>query len=706
MKAIVKREFRAYFQTVTGWLYIAAGMALYGLYFYAINMSYGEPKIASSLGSALFLSLITVPVLTMRSLSEEKRSRTDQLLFTSPVSVGKVVLAKYLACALVHTISMLPVCAAPLVMTSFGSAPLGENYVAVLGFWLYGLTCIAIGIFASALTESQLISAVLTFAFLFIGYMMGGISSLISSGGNLLTKILGGYDLVAPIDKFFEGNLSVSGIVYYLSLTALFLFLGTQAIQKRRWDADIRKIRTGVFSTGFIAAGTAVTIAVNLVAVSLPVSITEIDLTSGKIFSLTDETKDLLAGLEDDVTIYVISSEAGADATVASTLGNYSERSKRVHVEYRDPAVSPTFYQQYTDGQISQGSLIVVCGDVSRVVDYNSLYVSETDYATYQQTVTGYDAEGQITSAIQYVTSGDLPKVYELTGHGEAALAGGFAEAVAKANMTTESISLLNSDAVPNDAYALIINGPTSDLSGDDADKVRAWMETGGNVIATYNYEAPDELPNFGSLPGGFGVGVASGIVVEADPSGYYQQQLYLLPQITPGEYTASLGESYVFAPYAKGFTRGEDAEGVTYSAMLSSSDSSYAKANIQQAETLEYGDGDTKGPFDIGAVAEKSGGDGNALSRLVLLGSSLILSDEADQVVSGANAALFSDILSALGGEDAAGAVVVPAKEYDVSTLVVSAASALAVGICYIAVFPVALLALGIFVWMRRRRA
>ena len=191
MRAIFKRELRSYFQTVIGWLYLAATLALYGLYFFAYNLNYGYAKVSYAVNAISFLFLLTVPVLTMRSLAEEKKSRTDQLILTSPVSVGKIVLAKYFAMSAVHTIAVFAMSATPLLLLAFGKAPSVENYAALLGFWLYGMLCIAVGLFVSSLTESQVISAVLTFVFLFVGYMMGGLTSLFSASGNLLTRILG-----------------------------------------------------------------------------------------------------------------------------------------------------------------------------------------------------------------------------------------------------------------------------------------------------------------------------------------------------------------------------------------------------------------------------------------------------------------------------------------------------------------------------------
>ena len=131
MRAIWKREWKFYFQNVTGWLYLAATIALYGLYFLAYNLNYGYAKVAYALNSISFLVLITIPVLTMRSLSEEKKSKTDQLILTAPVSVGKIVLAKYLAMGAVHTVAIAVIAITPLLLLPCGTVPIEESYAAI-----------------------------------------------------------------------------------------------------------------------------------------------------------------------------------------------------------------------------------------------------------------------------------------------------------------------------------------------------------------------------------------------------------------------------------------------------------------------------------------------------------------------------------------------------------------------------------------------
>lgn len=712
MLAIFKREFKSLFWNITGWLFIGITLALFGLYFFVYNLSYGYPYISYSLSAIAFLFMVTVPILTMRVLAEEKHAKTDQLLLTAPISVGKVVLGKFLALALVYTICIGVICVSPLVLMIFGDVPLAETYVGILGFWLYGLATIAIGTFVSSLTESQVISAVVSFGLIFVGYMMSSICSVISSSGNLLTKILGCYDLYTPLDDFFNGTLSVTGIVYYLSVIALALFLTEQMIQKRRWTISRNMISTSVFSTGMIAIVVALTVVVNLIASALPEIYTQIDATSQKLYSITEDTEKYLDTLKDDVTLYVMVNKNSKDDNVDRTLQKYASASKHVKVKYVDPNVSPTFASKYTDNDVTSNSIIVVCGDRSKVIDYNSDIYEYSYDSSYNYSVTGYDCEGQVTAAIQYVTSETTTNVYELTGHDESTLSGDFSEVFQKRFMNVGSLSLLTVDAIPEDCQALFITAPQSDLSEDDLSKLSQYLGNGGKIYLSIDYSKWNDLTNFKKLLSDNNIETTESLLAETDRSYYYQSPFYLLPNVENTEVSSSVaGMTQVFVPYSVGLTyTGEDDSNVT--SFMTTSDTTIAKAaaNIaavqSQADAANIAsvqDGDTQGQYSLGImVTNENGGE------LCVLGSAMMFTDSANQIVSGHNATLFNGIVNALvttddGNSD--NAVVIAAKDYTVSNLTVSANAMLVYGILWGIFMPIALIIIGIIVWARRRK-
>ncbi|MDY3015548.1 ABC transporter permease [Blautia sp.] len=287
MTAVYKRELRSYLTSMTGYLFIFFILLLTGIYFSAYQLDIAYPKFEYTLSAMTFVFLICVPILTMRTLAEERKQKTDQLLLTSPVSVGKIIMGKYLALVTVFAVPMAIICFYPLVMSKFGDISFGTAYTAVLGFFLLGCANLAIGVFISSLTESQVIAAVLTFVLLFAFFMMNGISSFFSEGslstcitfgllilavsiiiysmiknfmisalvcviGEIalaavyminssffaggIQKVLQIFNLSGHFDNFANGIFDINGIVYYLSVIAVCVFLTVQSIVKRRWN--------------------------------------------------------------------------------------------------------------------------------------------------------------------------------------------------------------------------------------------------------------------------------------------------------------------------------------------------------------------------------------------------------------------------------------------------------------------------------------
>lgn len=696
MRAIYKRELRSYLHTVTGALFITATLVLIGIYFTAYNLLRGYPYVSYALSSSSFLFMITIPILTMKILADERKNKTDQLILTAPISVGKIVLAKYFAMVTILLMAIAVVCIYPIALSFFGEIPFGESYTAILGYTLFGMTGIAIGMLISSMCESQVIAAVLTFLVIFVGYMMDGICSLISSSGNIVTTVLQCFDLVEPLDNLFSGIFDIAGVVYYLSLIVLFIFLTTQSIQKRRWSISTRSLKTGAYSSTLIIIVFVAVIMANLTVTELPADITQLDVTSQKLYSLTDDTKTLMKRLEQDVTIYVISSEESSDTTVDKTLARYEQLSDHIRVEYKDPLVSPNFYKSFADS-VSSNSLIVVSGDRSKVIDYYDLYEQEFDYYTYSSSVTGYDAEGQITSAIDYVTNEELPMIYQLEGHGEASLESSFTEVLSKENVEITTINLLQYDEVPEDAAAILLLSPTTDLSSDDADKIISYLQNGGKAVISVTL-TENEMPNFDRVLEAYGVTNTYAMVIENDRNYYSQSPYYLLPEIQSSELTSEIyNQKYIFAPYTMGLDFNLDSEERTVESFLTTSGNAYAKADPLNVSTLEYEEGDTQGTFTVGALITE--GD----TEVAVIASGYVFTESADSMVSGANSTLFGNIIAKFAGKE--DSVSIAAKSYSMDNITVSQSGVILLGVLFTIALPLLILIAGVFVWIRRRK-
>ncbi len=288
MLAIYKRELRSYFQSMIGCVFVAFLVAFTGIYFVAYNLNAGYPYFSYTLSGSLIVFLVGIPLITMRSFSEERKNKTDQLLLTAPVGLHKVVLGKYLAMVSVLAVPNIIFCLFPLIIKLQGISYLKVDYISIGVFFLLGCVYIAIGMFLSSLTESQIIAFITAFGVLLVLYLWDGIlsflpSSAISgvvgiiiiltivaayvqqmtgnwmiSGGieligaavcvvvyimksslfeNLLTKILGNLALANIFTDITSNSIvDISGIVLYLSIIVVFIFLTIQTIQKRRWS--------------------------------------------------------------------------------------------------------------------------------------------------------------------------------------------------------------------------------------------------------------------------------------------------------------------------------------------------------------------------------------------------------------------------------------------------------------------------------------
>lgn len=703
MKAIFKKEFLSYMHTVVGFLFIAVTIFFFALYATAYHMVSGYPYIAYTLSAIIFLFLLAIPVLSMRILAEERKQRTDQLILTAPISVGKIVLGKYLAMASIFMIPVLVMCVFPLYLQNFGTVPIGEAYTAILAFALYGLTCIAVGLFVSSITESQVIAAVLSFGILFVTYMISGIQDLISSTGNLLTQFLGVFDFQIRFSSMMNGIFDITSVVYFISVICLLLFLTTQSIQKRRYSVSVRNLSMGAYSSITIVIVIGLSVIVNMIVGKLPTKYTNIDVTSNQLYTITEQTEEMLEKLTEDITIYVISAEDRADTTVNQTLKCYEDTSSHITVTYIDPLVNPQFVNQYATSNISQNSIIVESERRFKVISYNDLYESEIDYTTYQQNVTGYDAEGQLTSAIAYCTSEDMPKVYMIAGHNEYTLDSGFLTAIEKENVEYETINLMDYEAVPKDAAAVIIHAPETDFSSDDADKVIAYLNQGGKVFITAEY-AGTELPNFERILAEFGMVLQEGYAVDNNEGNYYQTPIYLLPNVEYATETSGLTGSYAYllTPYAQGISvPEEEVEGITYTKLLTGSEQSIVKTNVAMSTTFEKEEGDIDGPVCIGVKAEKALDEGSAV--LYAFSSAQMFMDNADSAVSGNNKQLFSNIMGTVANHEVS--VAIPVKSYEAEYLTASTGDIAFFGLIMVVMLPLLLIVVGMVIWFNRRK-
>lgn len=232
MSAVFKREFRAYFTTPIGFIVIAAFYFFLGLYFSMIY-SYGSPDTAMVIVAMSTVIVFTMPVLTMRLMSEDRRQKVDQALLTAPVSLTSIVLGKFFAALAVFAIGFAPTVIFEIIVASYVSVNVMSYIYALFGMLLLGSALISIGMFISSLTESPVISAILTLVINILVLYMSNFASMIKV--SWIATVVEKAAFISAFEIFGENILSVADILYFVSISAAFLFLCVRSLDKRRW---------------------------------------------------------------------------------------------------------------------------------------------------------------------------------------------------------------------------------------------------------------------------------------------------------------------------------------------------------------------------------------------------------------------------------------------------------------------------------------
>lgn len=473
---------------------------------------------------------------------------------------------------------------------------------------------------------------------------------------------------------------------------------------KQRFAAMFgKRFRAGSYSAAASAIVIAIAVLVNLMVGSLPTTLTQIDLTDQSIYSLSDQTKRIAASLDKDVTMYLICNTGNEDTTVQRLLHRYADLSDHIQVEVMDPSLHPTFLDNYEleISRLYENSVLVDCEGRYRLVGYDEIFVTsyEMDYYSYNYvTSTSFNGESALTSALHYVSSDDLPKVYTLTGHGETELDERITEMLSQDNFESESLSLLSEESVPEDAAAIIINAPSSDLNQDEADMLITYLENGGSIALITSYMGADDMPNLKQVTASMGLTTEAGIIIEGERNmRLTRYPHYILPNIESHEITSSLSEAgyYILTPLAQPLVETEDSSAsITW--LLTTSDSAYAKQAAMSMTTTEKEDGDIDGPFNVAALSENGG-------KLFWVTSDTLLDSYVDSAVSGANSNLFMNALNYMCEQEES--ISIRAKSLDSATLTVPQSESTLWSIVMIGVIPVGLIVLGMLIWIRRKR-
>lgn len=485
-----------------------------------------------------------------------------------------------------------------------------------------------------------------------------------------------------------------------------------------------KRAKLGTYTVVVSLIVLAVLVVINLLVSLIPTRFTIIDLSANQMYSISEASEKAAHKLKENVTIYYVrDSSQSEDMQIETFLERYASLNSRITLKAIDPVTSPNFTAKYTNETLSNYSVIIESEKRYRVIDYYDMFyyeggisVDDTDTLTLYYQYYGslpalyFNGESLITSALDYVSTDDIPTAYMLTGHGEGSLSTSLQTQIANNNINlVTSLSLLTMTEVPADCDILIINAPASsvpqnasasdyDLTENEANVIITYLQNGGKVLLTTMPGIAD-MPNLLSVAQACGLTAIDGIVVEGDSNHYYPgYSYYLLPETQEHDITSKLVSSYyITVPLAHAITRTETLpSGVTIAPLFSTSSSAYT-IEVMASSVEKTADSKT-GTFWVGAAAENENG-----GKLIWIPSSVALTDTANSLT-GANYAYAIEMLSWLSPRETILSSTDAISMND-PTLTVTAGAALFWSAMFVLVIPIVFMIVGLVIWIRRRR-
>lgn len=473
-----------------------------------------------------------------------------------------------------------------------------------------------------------------------------------------------------------------------------------------------KSVKAGSYTVAVTVILLAVLIVVNLIVNAIPSKYTKLDLSASKMYTISETTEKYLSGLREDVTIWVLCPGGQENAQQMTFLTRYAELSSHLTLKTADPIADPDFISKYTSAQTSEYSVIVESARRSKVIDYADMYyyysdtygkISLTDYSIYSSyygiTADPYfDGDNQLSSAIEYVTAEALPTLYTLTGHGEQELSETLSYYIDLAGFSTAELNIaLDGANIPDDCSCIFIYAPTLDLTESELAKLRSYISDGGHVFMISG-NTSTELAGFSQLAAECGLGATMGTVYEGSAGSYYPSMPYYFYPTVNSDHTAVTmvsQSSYTLlsgASHAVGATA-TIPEGFTVTDLLTTSSKGYIKSS----------DGSQTDPavISIASAAENE----TSGARIIWLAAPQLPDDTFINATNGGNLYCMLNMLTWLCDSFISSLPTISAVDISSPTLTVSESAAGVWGFILIFIIPIAVAAVGLLRWNRRRR-
>ena len=365
--------------------------------------------------------------------------------------------------------------------------------------------------------------------------------------------------------------------------------------------------RNGSYSVGLIAVVICIVVVINMIAGQLPENVRNIDISDNKIYEITKTSKKMLKKLDKEIDFTVYAEKKSTDERIKTFLKKYAALSNKINVEWVDPVQHPS---ALTDNNVESDTIVIKCDDTgkSTTVAFSDILVADdySYYTTGSSTASEFDGEGQLTSAVNYVTSSESGKIYYTTGHGEATFSNSVTDLLGKNNMEEEELNLMMKNEIPDDCDLLFINAPTSDLSETEKDTILSYMKKGGHVFIMLG-DLEGDAPNLDAILKEYGMKRADGYIADMERS-YQGNYYYIFPNVTAtGDLADGLSSGMVLLVNAHGLTLTDPSrDTISVQDFMTTSENAYAVTEDSQE----------KGSYVLGAVATESiSSDGEAVA-------------------------------------------------------------------------------------------
>ena len=456
--------------------------------------------------------------------------------------------------------------------------------------------------------------------------------------------------------------------------------------------------KRGSYTLAMTSIVIAIVIVFNMIVNLIPENKRQFDISSTNIYEISSKSKKIINNVDHDVTFYVLAEKSNTDKRIKTFINKYASLSDKIHIKWIDPVLHPSALTKYGT---EENNIVISCKKTNRTttVSFDDILVSSASYYSTSSSASSFDGDGQLTSALNYVTSNKEYKAYYTSGHGESSLSSEVTSLLTKSRISTSDLLLMTETSIPDDCDLLIIDVATRDFTKDEVKLLSSYLKKGGKVV-TLLAQTNKSMKNLYGLLKDYGLTVQSGYIADTERS-YQGNYYYLIPNLSvSGDMASGISSNSVMMINSKGMTQSTPVrDSISTDAFMTTSSNGYAVTEKKQ----------TQGTYVLGATSTESvkvkNSKGKKVTKescLTVYGSNMLIDEQITSSFSSLeNLTLFTNSVTA--SLDNADNVSISPKSLEVSYNTIAHPGPFSILVVF--VIPVGLIVGGFIVWFRRRR-